>query len=172
MQTQQQQRTVKQAAISVENRTLTLSFPDLAKFPTAPLHLNEGFFNNLKLNMRPIDPRYEVKREKIKRILISLSLFNLGNGSNITLTSTVCEVTILALTMLTANIQEHLNLHYPQKLSQSGSVPEISKCRIPCLTLTLFTQRTFILRQANEEITLCTNFNYLKNLLSKLMDSP
>ena len=54
-----------------------------------------SFTKNLKLNMRPTDTRYEVKREKIKRILISLSLFNLGNGSNITLTSTVCEVTVL-----------------------------------------------------------------------------
>ena len=59
---------------------------------------------------------------------MSLSLFNLGKGSNITLTSTVCEVAIFVLAMLTANIPEHLNLHYPQKLLQSGSVPEISKC--------------------------------------------
>lgn len=78
--------------------------------------------------MRPKYPRYEVKREKIERILISLLLFNLGNGCKATLTSTVGKVIMLVLAMLTANIPEHLNLHYPKKLQQSGRVPEISKC--------------------------------------------
>jgi hypothetical protein len=56
----------KQVATSVENRTLPHSFPNLAKFPAAPQHLNDGLFNNLKLNMRLKDLRHEVKREKNK----------------------------------------------------------------------------------------------------------
>jgi hypothetical protein len=54
-----------------------------------------------------------------KMILIYLRLFSLGSGITVTLTPPVCEVAIL---VLTADIPEDLNLHYPKMLLQSGSV--------------------------------------------------
>jgi hypothetical protein len=58
------------------NRTLPRLFANLVRFSTVPVHLNKACVSNLKLHLRPKDPRYEAKRERRNIILISLVLFS------------------------------------------------------------------------------------------------